>query len=28
MAFWHRKVVPEFRYSRWDGSQTGFDIDA
>ncbi|MEY2402599.1 MAG: hypothetical protein QOD38_150, partial [Acidimicrobiaceae bacterium] len=28
MAFWQRKAVPQFRYSRWDGSQTGFDIDA
>src|SRR5438105_14139686 len=28
MAFWNRKGVPQFRYSRWDGSQTGFDIDA
>ncbi|MEY2434391.1 MAG: hypothetical protein QOC92_4116 [Acidimicrobiaceae bacterium] len=28
MAFWHRKAVPQFRYSRWDGTQTGFDIDA
>src|SRR5436189_535083 len=28
MAFWRRKNVPQFRYSRWDGTQTGFDIDA
>jgi uncharacterized protein with von Willebrand factor type A (vWA) domain len=28
MAFWRRKAVPQFRYSRWDGTQTGFDIDA
>ncbi len=28
MAFWQRKAVPQFRYSRWDGTQTGFDIDA
>src|SRR3954452_11900188 len=28
MAFWRRTAVPQFRYSRWDGSQTGFDIDA
>jgi uncharacterized protein with von Willebrand factor type A (vWA) domain len=23
-----RRSVPRFRYSRWDGSQTGFEIDA
>src|SRR5438128_10759647 len=28
MAFWNRTPVPQFRYSRWDGTQTGFDIDA
>ena len=28
MVFWRRKAVPQFRYSRWDGTQTGFDIDA
>src|SRR3954452_22101909 len=29
MALWNRKPPPpKFRYSRWDGSQTGFDIDA
>src|SRR5947208_7370053 len=28
MAFWNRKPVPQFRYSRWDGTQTGFDFDA
>src|SRR4051794_3609908 len=28
MVFWRRKAVPSFRYSRWDGTQTGFDIDA
>src|SRR3954468_7092611 len=27
MAFW-RKPAPKFTYSRWDGSQVGFDIDA
>src|SRR3954464_4131316 len=28
MVFWRRSAVPQFRYSRWDGTQTGFDIDA
>src|SRR5215831_13669345 len=27
MSFW-RKPAPKFRYSRWDGTQAGFDIDA
>ena len=27
MSFW-RKPAPKFRYSRWDGTQVGFDIDA
>ncbi|HEX2383151.1 MAG TPA: hypothetical protein VHI95_10970, partial [Acidimicrobiales bacterium] len=27
MSFW-RRPVPKFRYSRWDGTQAGFDIDA
>src|SRR3954454_1484866 len=27
MSFW-RKPAPQFRYSRWDGTQAGFDIDA
>src|SRR5262245_32582163 len=27
MAFWPRPA-PHFPYSRWDGTQTGFDIDA
>jgi len=26
---WFARVRPDgFRYSRWDGSQTGFDLDA
>src|SRR3954447_16868409 len=28
MAWRRARQVPRFRYSRWDGSQTGFDIDA
>src|SRR6476620_10205483 len=29
MSLWrHKPIVPQFRYSKWDGSQTGFDIDA
>ncbi|HEV3226219.1 MAG TPA: hypothetical protein VGZ52_05275, partial [Acidimicrobiales bacterium] len=28
MAFWRKQPAPQFRYSRWDGTQTGFDIDA
>src|SRR3954466_12244044 len=27
MPLWHR-ATPKFQYSRWDGTQTGFDIDA
>src|SRR5438105_10577718 len=28
MAFWNRQGARELRYSRWDGTQAGFDIDA
>jgi len=28
MALWRKPPVPKFRYSRWDGTQAGFDIDA
>ncbi|NIR40489.1 MAG: hypothetical protein GWN79_23895, partial [Actinobacteria bacterium] len=24
----HRRQPPHFTYSRWDGTQTGFDVDA
>src|SRR3954449_6244840 len=27
MSLW-RRPAPKFRYSRWDGTQAGFDIDA
>src|SRR3954447_7283624 len=28
MAWRRARQVPRFRYSRWDGTQTGFEIDA
>src|SRR6476620_8148093 len=29
MSLWrHKPIVPQFRYSKWDGTQTGFEIDA
>jgi uncharacterized protein with von Willebrand factor type A (vWA) domain len=28
VAWWTKAPVPKFRYSRWDGTQGGFDVDA